>query len=206
MAGGSLVFFLCRINFQRRRKGTSHPLYMNIKHCFPKDAVSCSQVTCPRCHSTHNRKHGSYLRKGFHVQKKSSKIPMAIQRYRCLNPSCNVCTFSVLPCCVLRYCRFFYPGLLLVKNALSIGIPPCRLARYVWNVGSGVITRVGAELEQMGSWIEQTYREITDGALVRNFKSMVKDISYKLGYVDLTERYGYHRYPHRLAGAKWPAT
>lgn len=127
---------------------------------------------------------------------------MTIPRYRCRNPDCSVRTFSVLPFCVLRYSRFFYPDLLLVKNALAIGISPYRLARYVWQVGKGVITRIAAELEKMGSWIERTHREITNGVPGRNFKSMVKHISSKLGYVDLTERYGYQRYKHRLVGAK----
>jgi hypothetical protein len=175
---------------------------MNIKHCLVQNTTSVSKIVCPRCHQCHNRKHGTYTRKGFHVLKPSHKIPMAIPRYRCLNPDCRVCTFSVLPCCVLRYCRFFYPGLLQVKNALSIGIHSCRLARFIWNVGNGVIKRAAAELSRMHLWINQTYREISDGAKESNFGSMVKGITYKLGYIDLTERYGYHRYPHRLGGAK----
>ena len=90
----------------------------------------------------------------------------------------------------------------MVKNALSIGIPSCRLARFVWNVGTGVIKRAAVELSRMGAWIDLTYREFSDGGIVTGFNAKVKFLTRHLGYNDLTEQYGYHRYPHRLACAK----
>lgn len=173
---------------------------MNIKHCLANTTAGIPPVKCPRCQFCHIRKYSSYTRKGFYVLKETPKIPMIIKRYRCLNPDCNVCTFSVLPCGVLRYCRFFYPGLLQVKNALSSEISFYKLARYVWHLRTRVIKRAAGEISRIGIWVTCTFREISDGGTVQGFNAAVKYLTHNMGSVDLTERYGY--YPHRLACAK----
>lgn len=167
-----------------------------------KRSTDFSVITCPRCHHHHTSKHGSYCRKGFHILNKFFKMPLVIPRYRCLNPDCRVCTFSALPCGVLRYCRFSYPGLLQVKNSLSCGIRPCRLAHLVWNVSTAVIKRAEAEITRMDTWIKVICREISDGGAIAGFSAGVKFLTRNMAVIDLTERYGYHRYPHRLACAK----
>jgi hypothetical protein len=115
-----------------------------------------------------------------------------------------VCTFSVFPRQVLRYCRFFWPDLLAVKRDLAAGKTVEHIAR-LWHVGEGVILRAQDLLSRLGLWVEQQHRELTDGKPVRAIELMVKIIVRKLGRRELTHRWYCHRYPRRFS-AKWGAT
>jgi hypothetical protein len=171
---------------------------MNIHVCPLNNTVDPEPAFCPGCHSRNHRKHGVYLRKGFHLRSRTISIPMAIQRYRCLNTECPRCTFSILPPMVLRYCRFFWPCLLAVRRALNNGATCYHLARYVWLVGHRVIRRASAQLSRMNLWVSSLYRELTDGSTVREVDSMVKIIINKIGPIELTNRWYHHRYPLRF--------
>jgi hypothetical protein len=102
---------------------------------------------------------------------------------------------------VLRYTRFFWPGLLAIQKALTIGSTPYSLAK-VWNVGRQVIVRAAALLDQMNTWVGQLCQEVTDGGQTGELKSMVKIIIRKLGHSELVDRWYCHRYPARFTGKK----
>jgi hypothetical protein len=127
-----------------------------------------------------------------------------VLRYICLNPDCPVCTFSVLPRKVLRYCRFLWDDLLAVKGDLVAGKTVKQIAQ-VWHVGPEVIQRAAEVLSRLSSWIEALHREVTDGKPVRALGLMVKIITAKLGRMELTHRWYCHRYPRRFS-AKWGTT
>jgi len=115
-----------------------------------------------------------------------------------VNPQCRRCTFSVLPPLVLRYCRFLWPDLLAVKDALDAGTSAYRLARTVWHVGRRVIVRAAVLLTHMGWWVEALHREMRDGRPARALRSMVKRVACRLGRGELTDRWYRHRYPLRF--------
>jgi len=123
---------------------------------------------------------------------------MKVQRFLCLNKECSRCTFSVLPPMVLRYCRFFWPCLLALEQALATGSTPYHQAQHVWHVGWGVIVRARALLNRLTPWVEELHRELTDGGRVRGLGSMVQIITRKLGRIELLDRWYRHRYPLRF--------
>ena len=154
-------------------------------------------MRCPRCFSGEYRPHGSYVRKGFHSRAGGTTILLRVRRYECLNPACTRRTFSILPPQVMRYCRFFWPDLLAVKQSLAVGISAYRLARYVWQVGQGVIARAAALLEQVRVWMTRLHRELSDGATPLGLGLMVKFATDTLGRVELVSRWYAHHYPRR---------
>lgn len=172
---------------------------MNIPVCPFKNTTCNEPVFCPGCHSRHNRIHGGYTRKGFHVRGRTIAVPIIVMipRYRCLNKECSRCTFSVLPPMVLRYCRFFWPCLLTVKKAITDRQTCHHLAKNVWQVGWGTIKRSTVELGRMAAWIVKIHREATDGSATRELGLMVKIIIQKIGHVELSNRWYCHRYPLR---------
>jgi hypothetical protein len=99
---------------------------------------------------------------------------------------------------VMRYCRFFWPCLLVLSGNLAAGVSPRHLSEQVWHVGQGVILRAAALIARLGPWVERLHREITDGKPMRRFELMVKIIVAKLGRAELVERWYRHRYPSRF--------
>jgi hypothetical protein len=167
---------------------------MNIPVCPLQNTISNEPVLCPGCHSHDHCKHGVYTRKGFHIRYGIITIPIAIQRYRCRNKDCPRCTFSVLPPMVVRYCRFFWPCLLLAWRASTVTSP----FFPAWEVSSGVTRRVAAVLTAITSWVRELYREVTDGGAGADLGRMVKIIVHKIGRVELSNRWYRHRYPRRF--------
>jgi hypothetical protein len=170
---------------------------MNINFCplHYTDESSDVVVACPTCHDTQCQKHGFYIRKGFHTQNKSISLPIQIQRHRCLNPECERRTFSVLPPMVLRYCRFFWPCLLAVWNALT-HLSMYHIAR-IWNVDRRVIAGVDSLQNIIHNWVAKQHQELTNGSKVRSLPLMVKIISFKTGMAELMSRWYCYRYPKR---------
>lgn len=161
---------------------------MNIHVCPLQQPDTSEPVYCPGCHSTDFCKHGVYTRKGFHVRGGIVPIPLTVQRYRCLNNECSRCTFSVLPPMTLRYCRFFWPCLLLFGKSHGKGLP----------ISHGVAKRTVATLTLIHSWVKVLYREVTDGDRGFNLGGMVKIIAGKIGGTELSNRWYRHRYPRRF--------
>jgi len=93
---------------------------------------------------------------------------------------------------VLRYCRFFRQCLLTVQSTWHAQAPLRK-----WNISNGVTLRVAGMLKALTSWVEQLYREVTDGGAVRELGRMVKIIVRKIGHVELSNRWYRHRYPLR---------
>lgn len=172
---------------------------MNIANCHVQSAAGNEKIRCPNCHFAQYRRHGCYTRKGFHAPNHVVVLPVKISRYLCLNPACPRCTFSILPPDVMRYCRFFWTGLLAVKAALAAGAAPKRLAKNVWNVGKKVILRAAALLDCLSPWIAGLHQELTAGRPARELACMVKIITAKLGRCELTWRWYRHRYPLRFS-------
>lgn len=172
---------------------------MKIPYCPAKNIDDQEKIFCPACHGTIYRSHSSYVRKGFHRQNKAWVIEIQVQRYLCLNEDCPRCTFSVLPPMVLPYCRFFWPGLLTLRQALASGSTPYCLARHVWHVGRRVIIRAAALLDRLDAWVGQLYQEISDGGQVRELGSIVKVIIGKISRIELVGRWYRHRYPTRFS-------
>lgn len=170
---------------------------MNINFCplHYTDEFSDVVVVCPTCHDTQCQKHGFYIRKGFHTQNKSISLSISIQRHRCLNPECERRSFSVLPSMVLRYCRFFWPCLLAVWNALTY-LSMYHIAR-IWNVDRRVIAGVDALQNIIHNWVGKQHQELTNGSKVRSLPLMVKIISFKTGMAELMSRWYCYRYPKR---------
>jgi transposase-like protein len=102
---------------------------MNIHPC---------PVYCLFCRQGSTRKHGVYVRKGFHARMGSTAMQDSVQRYRCLNRECKRATFSILPEDVLPLCRFRWSDLVSVQHALGAGTSVYHLARHVWGVGRGM--------------------------------------------------------------------
>jgi hypothetical protein len=165
---------------------------MNIQHVLSSKPLDCGPVICPGCHCRNCRKHAVYIRKWFHVCGLATSVPITVQRYRCLNPACPRCTFSVLPPMVLRYCRFFWPCLLTLIEQHS--------ARQ-WDIGSRVIKRATTLVKQMHSWVETIYREVSDGGVGGGLGRMVKIIVGRMGFIELSNRWYRHRYPLRFLAA-----
>ena len=163
-----------------------------------QDANEQTEIFCPRCHCYRFNKHGCYMRKGFHSPENGAVSEVRVQRYRCLNRDCPLCTFSVLPPMILRYCRFFWPHLLSIKLALDSGSTRYYLACHEWHVSWAIIGRAAALLNRMESWVKGLHQEITDGRPARRFELMVKIITVKLGALELNWRWYRHRYPRRF--------
>jgi hypothetical protein len=131
---------------------------------------------------------------------------MEIPRYRCLNPDCPRCTFSILPSNVIRYCRFFWTGLFALKAALDAGAASKRLARNLWHVGQRVIIRAAALIEHLYPLVTNQHQELTPDRPVRQLGLMVKIITAKLGHHELNWRWYRHRYPLRFPDKNGPHT
>ena len=170
---------------------------MNINFCplHYADESSDVAIVCPTCHSDQCIKHGFYMRKGFHTLNESISLPTPVQRYRCLNPECKRRTFSVLPPMVLRYCRFFWPCLLAVWNALT------HLSIYhiacIWNVDRRVIAGVAALQSIIHNWVEKQHQELTNGSKACSLSITIKIILLKIGPAELMNRWYCYRYPKR---------
>lgn len=170
---------------------------MNIR-IDPAQGNTQAQVACPGCGWPSCRRHGCYVRKGFHAPNRAMAIPIKVPRYRCCNPDCARRTFSILPPFVMPYCRFYWFYLLALRDSWAGGKTSYHLARHVWHVGRVVIVRAIALLRQVGAWIEELHRELTDGWPTRQLARMVKFITAKLGRIELVRRWYHHRYPLRL--------
>src|SRR5512136_2285954 len=101
---------------------------MKISDYRKKKAKKQEEIRYPACHYRDCRRFGFYTRKGFHLPNCAVAEIVEITRYLCLNPDCSLCTFSILPPGVMRYCRFFWTGLLSLKTAMEAGVSPKRLA------------------------------------------------------------------------------
>lgn len=165
---------------------------MNILVCPLQQPIASEPVFCPGCYSKDFCKHGVYTRKGFHVRGGIVPIPMEVQRYRCLNKECSRCTFSVLPPMTLRYCRFFWPCLLLIGSAPEKGLP----------ISRAVARRTVTALALIRSWVKALYREVTDGDSGSDLGRMVKIIAGKIGRIELSNRWYRHRYPRRFGASE----
>lgn len=170
---------------------------MNIR-IDPEQGNTRGPFACPSCRWRSFRRHGCYVRKGFHAPNHAVALTVKVPRYRCLNPDCGRCTFSVLPRYVLPYCRFYWFYLLSVRDCLSRGSTVYHLARHVWHVSWAVLVRALALLRGMGTWVEQLHRELTDGAPAQEPERMVKSITARIGRHELVQRWYRHRYPSRF--------
>lgn len=134
-----------------------------------------------------------YTRKSFHIRYGILTIPPAVQRYHCRNRVCSRRTFSVLPPMVLRYCRFFWPCLLLVERTTG--------AKPVGEISGGVARRAAVVLTAIVSWVRELYQEVTDGRVGTHLNRMVKIIVHKIGRVELSNRWYRHHYPRRFSAS-----
>jgi hypothetical protein len=89
----------------------------------------------------------------------------------------------------LRYCRFFWPCLLLFRRTHGKGLP----------ISRGVAERTVTALALMRSWVKDLYREVTDGDRGFSLGRMVKIIVGKIGGTELSNRWYRHRYPRRFS-------
>lgn len=171
---------------------------MNIDFCpINQKHVSSTAVHCPHCNCTYCPKHGQYIRKGFHSIASSSCFQVEIQRYRCTNNLCKRATFSVLPPMVLRYCRFFWPCLLVVWDQINSLSPMIIAVAHTWNVGIGVIERATALYSAIHPWVSKQYQEQCDSCKTGSLAFMVKRLSFKTGLTDLMSRWYWYQYPAR---------
>jgi transposase-like protein len=198
MTGDSLIFPL-RKKLPKKEERDIPPVSMNITNCRTVNRTDKGKTFCPACHSFRCQRHGCYYRKGFHLPNYAVIEPMKIQRYLCLNPDCPRSTFSILPDNVMRYCRFFWTGLLALKAALDAGVCAKRLAENVWQVGTRVILRAAALLDRLCPWVGGLHQELTCGKPVRELAVMVKVITAKCGRLELSWRWYRHRYPLRFS-------
>lgn len=91
---------------------------------------------------------------------------------------------------VLRYCRLFWPCLLLVERA--------SIAKPLEEISCGVARRAAVLLAAIASWVSELYREVTDGLEGAPLGRMVKMIVHKIGHVELSNRWYRHHYPQRF--------
>ena len=166
---------------------------MNIRIGFEQGKMACP-VVCPVCRHSRCRRHGTYVRRGFHAPNHAAARPVRVLRYRCLNPDCRRRTFSILPPFVLPYCRFHWSSLRALRLSLSRGVSIRHLARHVWHVTRAVIVRAAALLAQVDHWVEGLHREVSDGQPGEGLERMVKTIIAKIGYPELVFRWYRHRY------------
>jgi hypothetical protein len=166
---------------------------MNISHWLA--SVRCKVIRCPDCRSV-CRRHGCYVRKGFHREPGQRAVVVDVIRYRCTQLECSRYTFSVLPPLVLPYCRFFWPDLLRVEQHLLSGKSRNALAR-AWVSWWAVFKRAALLLERMRGWVAAQYREEMDGAAAEGLAPMVRTLVAKLGRVELVWRWYRHCYPGR---------
>jgi transposase-like protein len=156
------------------------------------------EIVCPWCNCRRWWRYGSYRRTYFH-----SRMPQAVsesrrvQRYLCRNKVCER-TFSRLPGDVVPYCRFFWPDLLSVACSLAAGESSHRLARHVWHVGRGVITRARTLIHRLTQWLETLCREITDGAVPGGLEAMAVLTHEHCDWGGLTNLWCRRIYPGRF--------
>lgn len=159
-------------------------------------------LCCPSCQLSHCCKHGFYFRKGFTFRHKDTLstpvLPVKVARFRCLNPDCLRCTFSVLPPGIMPYCRFYWADLLDIHFSRLSGASLYSLAKQVWNVGSAAIRRAMLLLNILTPWITSQHQEVTNGLPARGLAQMVKIITAKLGRHQMVHRWYRHRYPRRF--------
>jgi hypothetical protein len=171
---------------------------MNICFYNAHQKSSCHKIHCPTCHGTAHRKNGSYARKGFHGRQGTPVRVIRVQRYRCLNPHCSRCTFSVLPPMVLRYCRFLWPCLLSLWAQLGKGVSRYHLATHIWKVSRGVVVSTKAMLEKLNIWVLSLYREVFNGRAPTTLELMVKRLTAMLRPTVIIDMWYCHYYPGRF--------
>ena len=160
MAVVSLFYFLLCKKQPNREDGGITTAVMNIAKRALLSTHENGVICCPGCHSTHCYRHGSYIRKGFHSFCRVIGGFTAVPRYRCINSSCRICTFSVLPPMVIRYCRFLWPCLTFLWGKIDSGATPYALSRQ-WSVGRAVIVRARALQASIEQWTGRLYQELT---------------------------------------------
>lgn len=172
---------------------------MNITIYQRSRSVKCACAICPDCHWQNCPSHDVYVRKGFHrVNVCGDLVLITVPRFRCLNPHCPRRTFSTLPPRVIRYCRFFWPHLLCIQHHLSSGVRMHQIARSIFKVSWAVIKRAASLLQQMLTWVQQLYQEITDGQAVLPLSQMLTIILKKIDRFDLMHRWYCRKYPRRV--------
>lgn len=175
---------------------------MNIIFCPLQLKFKSFDVECPFCHSKQCSKHGYYHRKGFHLKNTCLVIPKAIPRFRCNNPQCKHSTFSLLPAMVLRYCRFFWPCLQMIWDAIARGLTPYQIAK-TWGVDRAVIVRAAALQYTIQPFAGKLHQELSNGSTDQiqsknhTLSFLVRYIARKIGIVALMNRWYCHRYPRR---------
>ena len=181
---------------------------MKIPFCFLTKPNWPKSITCPTCRSSRSRKHGSYTRTSFHGQQDPAvALPVQIPRYRCLNPECRRCTFSILPEQVLRYCRFCLPSLLIIHLNHSAGMSLYQLIK-IWRIGRGVLKRALAMIDRFIPWICDLYRELFDGqpAQRKPVGVTIRRINLRLGWSEIVECWYRRHYPGRFKTTNRRAT
>lgn len=196
-AGDSLIFSSLH-KLPKKEERDIPPAIMNIRICSAGETALAGGIFCPGCHTTQCRRHGFYIRRGFHAPNGVWPREVKVIRYRCCNPECDRCTFSVLPPWVLRYCRFLWPYLFMVVRSHERGSTRYHQAKHVWNVGWGVIVRAIAMFSQMKLWIAQLFQELFDGQRQRQVELMARLAIRKLGSIELIARWYRHWYPKRF--------
>jgi hypothetical protein len=157
-------------------------------------------IACPWYNSPRWWRHGSYTRTYFHSRTDTAiSEKRRVQRYLCRASACER-TFSVLPDDVVAYCRFTWSDLLDIGRSLAAGISAYRLARHVWHVGRGVITRARSLLARLAGWLGALCREISDGAAgPGELEGMAALAREHYGRHEFTHRWCRHLYPDHVA-------
>jgi RecJ-like exonuclease len=100
---------------------------------------------------------------------------------------------------VLRYCRFFWPCLQMIRNAIARGLTPYQIAK-AWGVDRAVIVRAAALQCTLQLWVKKLHQEICDRTANHNGRTltfMVKFVTRKIGFAALANRWYCYCYPKR---------
>lgn len=181
---------------------------MKIPECFLRKPIPPQPITCPACRSSRFCKHGSYTRNSFHGQKDPAEaLLVQVPRYRCLNPECRLCTFSVLPEQILRYCRFCLPSLLSIHWSHSAGVSVYQLIK-IWSLGRSAIKRALAMLDRFAPWIHELHRELfaDQPAQSEPMSVTIRRLVMRLGWSEIAQCWYRHHYPRRFKVTNRSAT
>lgn len=151
---------------------------------------------CPFCLLSHVWRHGTYERKGFHSRHGSEQIISVVQRYRCVNPDCPHCTFSVLPDGVIPYCRFFWSDLLRIHETSRERASSYKIARQWFGISVSAVWHVRKLLGRLSDWAQQQYRELMNGKTVSDLQQCVEGLVQKHGGTVL--RYQWFRTNYKI--------
>jgi len=111
--------------------------------------IITAAIFCPECGERYRWvKHGFYRRYLF-----DGEDQIAVQRYRCCNPDCPRCTFSILPYPFLRIVRLPLCVLMLLLERRENGASIARLSRAVAK-GKGVVRRALHKAERIRPWLD----------------------------------------------------